>query len=239
LAAATIMPSSVDMGYEQLDRPAWSALTTRWAGIAEGDARAWRVDRDYGVFGAAADRSPESLAALAELVPAQGELWLVEHEDWPAPPGTRFVRQAECVQMICHDLTSGKAPAFEIVELGEEDARAMYDLAMLTKPGPYAAHTNRLGEFIGVKQDGRLIAMAGERMKMPGLSEVSGVCTHPDHRGKGYAGALMRVVAERMIARGETPWLHAYASNAGAIALYESLGFRLHGIVMASVLVRV
>jgi len=232
------MASADGMGYEQLDRPAWNALTTRWAGIAEGDAQAWRVDRDYGVFGAAADRSPESLAALAALVPAQGELWLVEREDWPAPPGIRFARQAECVQMICDSLTLGKAPGFEIAELDEDDAPAMYNLAMLTQPGPYVAHTNRLGEFIGVKQDGRLIAMAGERMKMPGLSEVSGVCTHPDHRGKGYAGALMRVVAERMIARGETPWLHAYARNAGAIALYESLGFRLHGTVTASVLVR-
>ena len=109
---------------------------------------------------------------------------------------------------------------------------------LLTQPGPYAAHTNRLGDFIGVKQGGVLVAMAGERMKMPGLSEVSGVCTHPDHRGRGYAGALMRVVAERMLVRGETPWLHAYASNAGAIALYESLGFRHHAVSIASILVR-
>jgi predicted GNAT family acetyltransferase len=226
------------MGYEQLDRPVWSALTTRWATIAEGDPRAWRIDRDYGVFGAAADRSPESLTALAALIPDQGELWLVEREDWPAPPGTRLARQAECVQMICERLTPGKPPAFEIVELGEDDGPAMYDLAMLTRPGPYAAHTNRLGDFIGVKQGEALIAMAGERMKMPGLSEVSGVCTHPDHRGRGYAGALMRVVAERMLSKGETPWLHAYASNTGAIALYETLGFRLNGTVTASVLVR-
>ena len=231
------MLSTHDMGYEQLDRPVWNALTTRWAAIAEGDPRAWRIDRDYGVFGAAADRSPESLAALAALVPEQGELWMVEREDWPAPPGMRFARQAECVQMICERLTPAKGPAFEIVDLGEDDAPAMHDLAMLTQPGPYAAHTNRLGDFIGVKQDGVLIAMAGERMKMPGLSEVSGVCTHPDHRGRGYAGALMRVVAERMLAKGETPWLHAYASNVGAIVLYESLGFRLHGTVTASVLV--
>jgi len=227
------------MGYGRLDRPVWSALTTRWAAIAEGDASAWRIDRDYGVFGAAADRSPESLAALAALVPERGELWIVERDDWPAPPGTRFVRQAECVQMICEKLPPAKPPAFEIVELDENDASAMFDLAKLTQPGPYAAHTNRLGDFIGVKRDGALIAMAGERMKMPGLSEVSGVCTHPDHRGRGYAGALMRVVAERMLARGETPWLHAYASNSGAIALYESLGFRLHGTVTASILVRV
>jgi len=232
------MFSAERMGYEQLDRPVWNALTTRWAAIAEGDPRAWRIDRDYGVFGAAADRSPESLAALAALVPEQGELWMVEREDWPAPPDTRFARQARCVQMICEKLAPGKGPAFGIVDLGEDDAPAMYDLAMLTQPGPYAAHTNRLGDFIGVKQDGALIAMAGERMKMPGLSEVSGVCTHPDHRGRGYAGALMRVVAERMLARDETPWLHAYASNAGAIALYKSLGFCLHGTVTASILVR-
>jgi predicted GNAT family acetyltransferase len=226
------------MARDQLDRPVWNALATRWAPIAEGDARAWRIDRDYGVFGAAADRSTESLAALAALVPDRGELWLVEREDWPAPPGTCFLRQAECVQMVCERLIPGGAQGFEIVALGEEDAPAMYDLAMLTRPGPYAARTNRLGDFVGVKQDGRLIAMAGERMKMPGLSEVSGVCTHPDHRGQGYAGALMRVVAERMLARGETPWLHAYASNSGAIALYESLGFRLHGTVTASILLR-
>lgn len=226
------------MGREQLDRPVWSALTTRWAPLAEGDARAWRLGRDYGVFGAAADRSPESLAALAALVPEDGELWTVEREDWPAPPGTRYLRRADCVQMACDALTPADPPSFEIVDLTEGDAPAMYDLARLTQPGPYVAHTNRLGDFIGVKQGGQLIAMAGERMKMPGLSEVSGVCTHPDHRGKGYAGALMRVVAERMIARGETPWLHAYATNTGAIALYESLGFRHHAVSIASVIVR-
>jgi predicted GNAT family acetyltransferase len=68
--------------------------------------------------------------------------------------------------------------------------------------------------------------MAGERMRMPGFTEVSGVCTHPDHRGRGYAGALLRRVAQRILDRGETPFLHSYADNAGAIALYESLGFR-------------
>jgi predicted GNAT family acetyltransferase len=98
--------------------------------------------------------------------------------------------------------------------------------------------THLLGPFIGVRREGRLVAMAGVRLNLDGFTEVSGVCTHPDHRGRGYAGALMRVVAERMLARGETPWLHAYASNSGAIALYESLGFRLHGTVTASILVR-
>lgn len=229
-----------DLAGHPLDRPVWNALTSRWAPIAEGDARAWRLGRDYGLFGAAADRSAESLAALAALVPEDGELWLVERrDDWPAPPGTACIRKAAIVQMVWETLTpaEGGAPAF--VDLTEDDAPAMYELAMLTRPGPYVAHTNRLGGFIGVKEDGRLVAMAGERMKMPGLSEISAVCTHPDHRGRGHAAALMRVVGARMLTRGETPWLTAYADNAGAIALYEKLGFRLHGAATVSVLVRV
>lgn len=221
-----------------LDRPVWNALTSGWAVLAEGDVRAWRLNRDYGVFGAAADRSSESLAALAVLVPPGGELWTVEKEPWPAPPGTRVDRSAACVQMVAEAITPAPQPPFEIIPLGEGDAAEMFALATLTEPGPYVAHTNRLGAFIGVRQEGRLVAMAGERMRMPRLAEVSGVCTHPDFRGRGYAGALMRAVAERMLARGETPFLHAYASNAGAIALYESLGFRVDGEVTASVLVR-
>ncbi|HEX4693502.1 GNAT family N-acetyltransferase [Sphingomonas sp.] len=113
----------------------------------------------------------------------------------------------------------------------------MYDLAVLTRPGPYVSRTNQLGDFIGVKLDGRLVAMAGERMAMPGLREVSGVCTHPDFRGRGYAAGLMRIVAARMHARGEVPFLHAYASNTGAIGLYESLGFRHRATMIATVLV--
>ncbi|MGK6320430.1 GNAT family N-acetyltransferase [Sphingomonas sp. DT-204] len=221
-----------------LDRPVWNALTSGWAALAEGDARAWRLKRNYGVFGAAPDRSPESLAALAALVPAGGELWMVEKEPWPTPPGTRVDRSAACVQMVAEVITGAPKPPFEIVPLGEGDAPEMFALATLTEPGPYAAHTNRLGAFVGVRQDGRLVAMAGERMRMPGLAEVSGVCTHPEFRGRGYAGALMRTVAQRMLARGETPFLHAYATNAGAITLYESLGFRVDGEVTASVLVR-
>ena len=95
-----------------------------------------------------------------------------------------------------------------------------------------------LGAFVGIKQDGRLVAMAGERMRPEGFTEVSGVCTLPDHRGRGYAGRLMQVVAGRIAARGETPFLHSYASNLGAIRLYESLGFVIRREVTATVLAK-
>jgi predicted GNAT family acetyltransferase len=223
---------------DHLARPVWSALNTGWSDLAEGDARALRLSRDHGVFGAAADRSPESLAALAALVPQDGELWLAEAEDWPVPPGTRVAKAALCVQMIADTITPAPDRDCAIEPLGEADAAGMFALARLTVPGPYERHTHRLGAFVGVRIAGRLVAMAGERMAVPGHREVSGVCTHPDHRGRGFAGALMRAVANRMLTRGERPFLHAYASNTGAIALYESLGFRIHRHVTATILVR-
>lgn len=209
-----------------LDRPVWNALTSGWAALAEGDDRALRLADDYGVFVASCDQSSESLDAMVRLLPMEGELWRVEAAHLPPPPGSQFVREALLAQMVADTLSAAPEPGFEIVELGDGDADAMFELARLTQPGPYNRRTHRLGGFIGVKLDGGLVAMAGERMRMPGFTEVSGVCTHPDHRGRGYAGALLRRVAQRILDRGETPFLHSYADNAGAIALYESLGFR-------------
>ena len=225
------------MSAHPLDRPVWNALTTRQAALARGDAHALRFEPAHGPFAAAADASPTSLTALADLIPEDGDLWTVEAQDMPVPPAAEPVRTAILNQMVASDVAPA-APAFEIVPLTEADAPAMRALATLTEPGPFYASTHRLGDFVGVKQDGRLVAMAGERMKPTGFTEVSGVCTHPDHRGRGYANALMRTVARRILARGETPFLHVYASNTGAIALYETLGFRLRRAVVMTILTR-
>lgn len=215
-----------------LERPIWYALNDGWRAHAEGSRTALRLRRDLGVFGAAADTGPAALEALAELVPEDGDtLWLVER-DPPEPPGCVTVAEARCVQMVA-DVT-GPAPTSPVTigALGAGDACDMLALADLTKPGPYILGTHRLGRFIGVRDEGgRLIAMAGERMRMAGLAEVSAVCTHPDAQGRGLATLLMRHVMARIVARGERPFLHAYDSNAAAIALYERLGFRLTGSV--------
>lgn len=222
---------------DPLDRPVWHALTGRQQGFALGDARAWRYQPDVNVFAAAAVDGPDSQAALAALIPPGGEVYLVETAPAAAPPGARVVRSAACLQMIAPSLTpGGAAPAFE--PLGDADAAEMLALATLCRPGPFLTATHRLGDFVGVRYQGRLVAMAGERMRLPGLTEVSAVCTHPDHRGHGYAGALMRIVAERILARGERPMLHSYADNAGAIALYRSLGFVEHQTVWLTTLTR-
>lgn len=226
------------MDAHPLDRPIWNALATRQRSLAEGDASALRLAPPYGVFAATADHSPESLAALARLAPAEGQIALVEADPTPAIPGVSIASHALIWQMVAEAITLAKASDFAITPLGEADAPQMLALATLTRPGPFFARTHQLGHFVGVKQDGRLLAMAGERMKPLGFTEVSGVCTDPNSRGRGYAGALMRLVATRILERGETPFLHTYAHNTGAIALYQSLGFVLRRDMIMTVLER-
>ncbi|MBX9576359.1 MAG: GNAT family N-acetyltransferase [Caulobacteraceae bacterium] len=208
-----------------LDRPIWSALTTRQAHLAVGDGGALRFDAEHALFAAGADGGPDAARALARLVPDVGTIGLVEADPVTLPDGVRAIVQPACVQMLLGALTPshGAEPAW--IDLAESDAAEMLALATLTEPGPFFGRTHRLGGFVGVRLGGRLAAMAGERMKPEGFTEVSGVCVHPDFRGRGLAGALMRIVADRILTRGETPFLHAYAGKAEALALHRSVGF--------------
>jgi predicted GNAT family acetyltransferase len=126
----------------------------------------------------------------------------------------------------------------EILTLTDADAPEMLALAQLTEPGPFLSRTHTMGTFIGIRSGGRLAAMAGERFRFPGYTEVSGVCTHPDFRGRGLARRLSAAVAAGITARGERPFLHAWKTNRPAIALYESLGFAMRAEVNVAVLVR-
>lgn len=209
-----------------LDRPVWSAFTGRQADVAIRRGGALRVHPDFGLFAGAVDNSAEALADLGDLVREMGSVGLIELAAPPPIPGTEVVSSAVCLQMVAETVVSAWEAAFELIPLGDADAAEMLALATLTKPGPFFARTHQLGSFIGVRVDGQLVAMAGERMRPDGFTEASGVCVHPDHRGQGYAARLLREVTARILARGEKVFLHSYADNATAIGLYESLGFR-------------
>ena len=209
-----------------LDNPVWTALTTRQSHLAEISALARRFPADIGPIAGFAAPSRAAYASLAELF-APGEIAAVCLEAPPddLAPHWQLVECAPMLQMIWteHPLPP---PARDFVALTSADSPEMLALATLTKPGPFATRTHELGDFIGIRsRDGQLAAMAGERMRAPGFTEVSAVCTHPDHLGHGYATGLMVEIMQRITARGETPFLHVRSANQRAIALYHRLGY--------------
>lgn len=222
--AASRLPTPRGRPMNPLDRPIWQALSTLQRGVSIGGARARAYAPDIGPLAASVDDDPASLADLARLVIEAGPLGLLQAGDPPLPPGCREDRRAPAVQMILTAPERLPAPA-DALRLGDADAAEMVELARLTAPGPFAARTHTLGRFHGVRVDGRLVAMAGERMRLPGFTEVSGVCTHPDFRGRGLSVALCARVVAEIRSRGEAPFLHAFADNHAAIALYRRLGF--------------
>jgi ribosomal protein S18 acetylase RimI-like enzyme len=210
---------------DALDNPVWAALNTRQAGFAAGSGLARRYHPEVAPFGAVREPSAQAFEALREL--AAGGAPLIVLSLGPLPPLAQFQAQSlgTAFQMVATDFEPGP-PGRDFVRLGAADAPDMQRLAALTKPGPFARRTHELGEFIGIRVQGELVAMAGERMKLRHWVEVSAVCVHPQHRGAGHARALMRAVTGAIVARNELPFLHVFTVNTSAIALYEQLGYR-------------
>jgi predicted GNAT family acetyltransferase len=149
-------------------------------------------------------------------------------------PGWRVLQVDQVRQLICEDLKP--AARVDAVVLTKEDVPEMLELVHLAQPGPFLPRTVEMGRYLGLRQDGRLVAMAGERLHLTGFCEVSAVCTHPDYRGRGYGGALTTMVTEAILDRQETPFLHVAPGNDGALNLYIKLGFRIRREVRISIL---
>ena len=207
-----------------LDRPVWNALQTSWAPLAAGCAEALRLDPDFGPF-AATDGSAAGAEALRRFITDGRELWLVEAALPPLPRDVPYTTTAMLQMVAGTPLAAGDDSG--VRRLGDADANEMRALAELTAPGPFLAKTHRIGEFFGIHWRGRLVAMAGTRMRLPGFAELSGVCTHPEARGKGHAARLSRLVAVHLQGQGLVPFLHTYPGNAAAVALYTALGFEV------------
>ncbi|WP_338073951.1 GNAT family N-acetyltransferase [Kineococcus siccus] len=209
-----------------LDDPVWASLTTAHAHLAEGSGPGRRYPPDVSPFAGAADLTdPAGWAALAGLA-GPGAPVVVPGLEVAPPAGWTTTRLIPGVQLVAPaDL--GPVPGdVDVVVLGEDDVPDALDLVARTRPGPFGRRTHRLGTYLGIREGGRLVAMAGERLHPPGATEISAVCTDPAVRGRGYASLLLRAVAAGVRARGELPFLHAAADNVDAVRLYTALGFR-------------
>ena len=231
-----------------LDNVIWSALTTRQAHLAEASDLARRFASDVTLLGAVREPTAEAYESLDTLLsgtsaefgapPSRTKLALVclFFDKTPRlPEGWIIQNSAPMLQMVREDqvqvpLQSTNSSA-QITALGAADSSEMVDLAHLTRPGPFGPRTYQLGDYLGIRngdgaQPGKMVAMAGERLRVPGFTEISAVCTRPGYTGRGYAALLLSELIRRINARGEQPFLHVRSDNTRAIELYRRFGFQ-------------
>ena len=207
-----------------LDNIAWHTLCGPQAAFATGAGNARRYAPGFSPIVGFADAEHPDFEALAPYC-QPGEHLYCDGWSGPAPAGWRIDADTTLFKMVWGGAAPEADVAPEAERLGPQHAAQVFELAMLTKPGPFGARTTELGEYFGVVKEGRLIAMAGERMFAGSLREISGVCTHPEAQGQGHARRLMLGLIRRQMQRGETPFLHVMCSNVKAARLYERMGF--------------
>jgi ribosomal protein S18 acetylase RimI-like enzyme len=212
---------------ELLDNIMWHVLTGPHARFATGGPTAKRYASGFSPILGFADPVLPDLDALRPFT-VSGEHFYCSDWNGRVPTGWTLDAEATMFQMVWDGALPADDPAPEAVPLGPAHAEAALALAEFTRPGPFGIRTLELGEYFGVFEDGRLIAMAGERMAAGALREISGVCTHPDHQGRGLARRLMHKLLQREVRRGETPFLHVMRANEAAHGLYLRMGFRDH-----------
>jgi len=222
------------MDLKLLNNPIWHALNGHHRHLAiRGDVAA-RYEYDTFAVGAMPQSNARGYDDLRSLVDVGEVIALFGGSLVEDLSGWDVLQDTQIPQMVCEDLRpSGKVDA---VELSADDVPDMLGLVAIARPGPFLRRTIEMGEYLGVREDNRLVAMAGQRLHLSGFCEISAVCTHPDHRGRGYAGALTTMQAELILARQETPFLHLAPGNDVAMRLYERLGFRRNGAMPLSVL---
>lgn len=219
----TVSMSDADL----LDNPVWHALRGRLASLAQPGTseKALRFHADVSFFGAVDRVDSHAWEALAELVGPGGVAVLFRDEVPAVPDGWTEIHRDACYQMVAGDLDP--EPSGEPVPLGGDDVEEMLALTELTEPGPFMARTIEMGGYLGVREQGRLLAMAGRRFSVPGWTEVSAVCTHPHARRRGLAAALTLHVARGIRERGDEAFLHVLQDNASALRLYQAIGFEV------------
>ncbi len=209
-----------------LDNPIWHSLNTLHAHLATGTPLAKRYPAEVARTVAIVDSSEAAVHDLSRIVSAGETVAIVRAQVPSELQGWKIEHREEIFQMICERFVIEPEPSLPVSVLTTNDVREMLGLIELTKPGPFLPRTIEMGRYVGLRQDGELVAMAGERFGFSGYREISAVCTHPDHQGKGYARQLASYLVNDNFRRGNVPFLHVRTENTRACALYETLNFR-------------
>jgi ribosomal protein S18 acetylase RimI-like enzyme len=207
-----------------LDNPIWNALSTGQSYLAQANHLAKRFPRDVAPFGAMKSQSPSEYEALAQIL--SGDVAALFLDTKPVLPPDWSMRLSGDMYQMTFEAPPPAESNQSFRKLTQADVPEMLALTKLTEPGPFLPRTIELGAYYGIHDSGSLVAMAGERLRLTGFTEVSAVCTHPHFRGRGYANALMSVVISGIMNRDETPFLHVKTDNP-ALALYKKLGFQI------------
>ncbi|NEU09689.1 GNAT family N-acetyltransferase [Flavihumibacter sp. R14] len=219
-----------------LDNPAWNAMLSFNSHLAIGNDEIRYFPEAVGPFAGLKDPGKESLMQLFDLLPAGRITATVTAAPLEIPSCWTILYEASLLQMTGENFSSPRYDQHEIVALGTEHVPLMISLTKLTNPGPFAERTIEFGNYTGIFKSGELVAMAGQRMHAFDYIEISAVCTHPDHAGKGYGRTLLAGQAERILSSESIPYLHVRKDNATAIRLYEQSGFRVRSEMMFYVL---
>ncbi|MGH9498993.1 MAG: GNAT family N-acetyltransferase [Terriglobales bacterium] len=212
-----------------LDNVIWNALNTSQAHLGTGMGTARKFHPEVSLLGGFAEPTDGAYDSLANLLQAGERVGLFLDEDPKPPSNWSIVACVPLLQMLHesnHSQTLADPKVHLFHQLDEADVPEMLALTKLTKPGPFATRTREMGDYFGIRKEGVLIAMAGERLRVPGCTEISAVCTHPEHLGQGHARRLIALLLSRILGRGEQAFLHVRADNARAVGLYERMGFK-------------
>ena len=221
-----------------LDYPIRTALTTRQERLAEINGPARRYPADIAPFASVEEQSPENWAALHALM-GENQPAVMFTPELVVPSGPLEIVMTVTGEQMIGAPTEFDGTMPDIILLGDDDALEMRALVELTRPGPFGPRTHQLGRFFGIRVDGRLAAITGERMTSGNYIEMTAVCVHPDFRGRRYAQALLAHVSRQIVARGEIPFLHVFSENVSAIALYKRQGMTIRRRLHVTVLGRV
>lgn len=209
-----------------LNNPVYAALSTTDASFNIGNEAVKFFHQEVSPFAGFDEENKNGFEQLYDLFPLGRKILYAIPSPISAPKGWEVQHEIEGRQFVYEGgAVSGNFP--DIVPLGETHVEEMIALTRLTKPGPFDKRTIEFGQYHGIFENGKLAAMTGQRLHINNYTEISAVCTHPDHLGKGYATSLLQHQLQIILNNGETPFLHVRADNDRAIAVYERLGFKV------------